>query len=163
MQKISKENKLIFCMGDFNVSLLNYDLHGHTNDFINTIISHYLLPHILHPTRVIDHSATIIDNIFSNSTVHESVSGNIMTHISDHFPQFIILNKTNMYYKSCSYAKRDFSNFDNQKFVDGFEKQDMGFLENNNLSMNSKFDLFYEKVSSCVDFHAPVKKLNKKI
>ena len=40
------------------------------------MISHYLLPHILHPTRVTDHSATVIDNIFSNNTVHESVSGN---------------------------------------------------------------------------------------
>ena len=34
----------------------------------------------------------------------------------------------------------------------------MSFLESTNLSMNSKFDLFYEKVSTCVDFHAPVKK-----
>ena len=28
--------------------------------------------------------------------------------------------------------------------------------------MNSKLDLFYEKVSTCVDFNAPVKKMNKK-
>ena len=128
------------------------------------MISHYLLSHILHPTCVTDHSATVIDNIFSNNTVHESVSGNITTHISDHFPQFIILNKINMDYKSCSYAKRNFSNFDEQRFIDGFKKQDISFLENTNLqsSMNSKFDLFYEKVSTCVDFHAPVKKLNKK-
>ena len=97
-------------MGDFNVNLL----HSHTNDFMNTMISHYLFPHILHPTRVTDHSATVIDNTFSNNTVHKSVSGNIMTHISDHFPQFIILNKINIDYKSCSYAKRNFSNFDEQ-------------------------------------------------
>ena len=145
-------------MGHFNVNLLNYDLHSHNNDFINTMISHYLLPHILRPTRVTDHSATIINNIFSNNTVHESVNGNIMTHISDNFLQFIILNKTSMDYKSYPYTKRNFSNFDKQKFGDGFEKQDMIFLENNNLSMNSKFDLFYEKVSTCLDFHAPVQK-----
>ena len=64
MEKISKENKLIFLMGDFNINLLNYESHGETNDFIDTMISHYLLPHILHPTRVTDHSATVIDNIF---------------------------------------------------------------------------------------------------
>ena len=69
MAKISKENKLVFCMGDFNVNLLNYNVHTHTNDFSNTMISHYLLPHILHPTRVTDHSATVIDNIFSNNCV----------------------------------------------------------------------------------------------
>ena len=68
-----------------------------------------------------------------------------------------------MDYKSCSYAKRNFSNFDKQKFIDGFEKQDMSFLENNNLSVNSRFDSFYEKVSTCVDFHAFVKKLIKKV
>ena len=61
-------------MGDFNVNLLNYESHGETNEFINTMVSHYLLPHILHPTRVTDHSATVIDNIFSNNTVREPKS-----------------------------------------------------------------------------------------
>ena len=64
MQKISKENKLLFLMGNFNVNLLNYESHIDTNDFINTMISYYLLPYILHPTRVTDHSETVIDNIF---------------------------------------------------------------------------------------------------
>ena len=91
MTKITEENKLIFCMGDFNVNLLNYNTHNYTNEFMNNMISHYLLPRILHPTRVTDHSATVIDNIFSNNTSHETVSGNIMALISDHFPQFIIL------------------------------------------------------------------------
>ena len=86
MQKISKENKLIFLMGDFNVNLLNYESHDETNEFINTMVSHYLLPHILHPTRVTDHSATVIDNIFSNNTQYETTSGNLITQISDHFP-----------------------------------------------------------------------------
>ena len=99
MAKISKENKLVFCMGDFNANLLNYNVHTHTNDFLNTMISHYLLPHILHPTRVTDHSATVIDNIFSNNTVHETASGNIINHISDHFPQFIVLIKSTLIIK----------------------------------------------------------------
>ena len=64
MQKISKEKKLLFLIDGFNVNLLNYECHNDTNDFINTMISHYLLPYILHPARVIDHSATVIDNIF---------------------------------------------------------------------------------------------------
>ena len=55
------------------------------------MISHCLLPHILHPTRVTDHSATVIDNIFSNNSSYETITGNIMTQISDHFPQFLML------------------------------------------------------------------------
>ena len=79
IQKISKENKLLFLMGDFNVNLLNYESHIDTNDFIYTMISHYLLPYILHPTRVTDHSETVIDNIFFNNTSYEITSGKIIS------------------------------------------------------------------------------------
>ena len=48
MHRISKENKLIFLMGDFNVNLLKYNSHE-TNHFVNTMILYCLLPHILHP------------------------------------------------------------------------------------------------------------------
>ena len=58
----------IFVMGDFNINLLSYDRHTDTYDFINSMVSPYLLPYILHPTRVTDHSTTVIDNIFSNMT-----------------------------------------------------------------------------------------------
>ena len=83
-------------MGDFNINLFNYDSHTETNDFLNLMISHYLLPHILHPTRVTDHSATIIDNIFSNNCEMDTVSGNLLSQISDHFPQFLIISTCNI-------------------------------------------------------------------
>ena len=83
-------------------------------------MTHYLLPHILHPTRVTDHSATIIDNIFTNTTEFNSKSGDILCEISDHFPQFIIVEKSIADYKSCSFAKRDFSSFNEGKFVDDY-------------------------------------------
>ena len=156
--KITKENKLIFCMGDFNVNLLNYNTHNYTYEFMNNMISHYLLPHILHPTRVTDHSATVIDNIFSNNASHETVSGNIMRHIYHYFPQFIILNKTNIDCKRCSLSKRDFSKFDEQKFVDSFAGNNLDFLADRELSLNQKFDLFYQNLSSHVEHHAPSKK-----
>ena len=50
-------------MGDFNINLLNYDSHSEINNFINLMVYHYFLPHILHSTRITDHSATIIDYI----------------------------------------------------------------------------------------------------
>ena len=52
-------------LGDFNINLLNYESHSDTNIFLNSMVSDCLLPYILHPTRVTDHSATVIDNIFS--------------------------------------------------------------------------------------------------
>ena len=61
-----------------------------------------------------------------------------------------------MDHKTCSFAKRDFSNFSEQRFVEGFATQNMDFLNNTNISLNSKFDLFYDTVSSYVDNHVPV-------
>ena len=85
LQKVQEENKTLFNMGDFNINLLNCDSHSQTNNFINLMVSHYLLPYILHPTRITDHSATIIDNIFSNSLESDTISGSLLSQISDHF------------------------------------------------------------------------------
>ena len=97
-------------MGNFNINLLNYESHSDTNEVLNNTISHYLLPYILHPTRVTDHSATVIYNIFSNNTEYDTFNGNILTNISDHFPQFL------------------FSNFSEDKFVSDYSKIDNEFL-----------------------------------
>ena len=84
-------NKQIFLLGDFNFDLLNYDSHTATGEFVNLLLSKQFLPYIVHPTRVSDNSSTIIDNIFANVLDQETVSGNILTQITDHFPQFLIV------------------------------------------------------------------------
>ena len=162
LQKSTKERKDIFFMGDFNLNLLNYDTHSETNDFVNLMMTHYILPHILHPTRVTDHSATIIDNIFTNTTEFNSKSGNILCEISDHFSQFIIVEKSIADYKSCSFAKCDFSSFNEGKFVDDYTSLDLDMLHKHDISIDNKFDYSYETLSNLVDKHVPSKKMTKK-
>ena len=48
LSKLEESNTTIFLIGDFNINL--YEHHTETNDFINSMVSHYLLPCILHPT-----------------------------------------------------------------------------------------------------------------
>ena len=47
--------KLFVLWWDFNINLLNYESHSDTNEFINSVVSHHLLPHILQHTGVTDH------------------------------------------------------------------------------------------------------------
>ena len=75
-------------MGDFNINLLNEDVHPLTNDFVNVITSHSLYPSITKPTRITSRTATLIDNIFTNSKSKQT-SGIIITDLSDHLPIFI--------------------------------------------------------------------------
>ena len=82
-----------------------------TNDFVNSMVSHYLLPHVLQPTRVTDHSATVIDNIFTNITDYETISGNILNQVADHFSQFLILKQLSVTHKDTAYYQYDYSNF----------------------------------------------------
>ena len=65
LDKLSKENKTIFLLGDFSINLLNYDIHPPTNEFLDSLLSHYFLPHIIQRSRVTTKSKTLIDNIFS--------------------------------------------------------------------------------------------------
>ena len=86
LDKISKEEKNIFLLGDFNINLLNYNEHRPTNDFLDSLASSSLLPYILQPTRLTCHSNTLINNIFCNLTTHEVMSGNTTATISYHKP-----------------------------------------------------------------------------
>ena len=37
LDKLSKENKTVFLLGDFNIDLLNYDQHSLTNEFLDSL------------------------------------------------------------------------------------------------------------------------------
>ena len=149
-------------MGNFNINLFNYDSHTETNDFLDLMISHYLLPHILHPTRVTDHSATIIDNIFSNNCEMDTVSGNLLSQISDHFPQFLIINNITVDYRTCSLFQHDYSKFNESSFINDFNELTWNEMDDENIDINHKFNSFYEKVHATVVQHVPLKKVNHK-
>ena len=48
--------------------------------------------YILQPTRITDHSAALIDNIFLNLIERFTISGNIVHDLSDHLPNFVIFH-----------------------------------------------------------------------
>ena len=44
LEKISKEQKSVFLLGDFNVNLLNYNEHNQTNEFLDSLASISFMP-----------------------------------------------------------------------------------------------------------------------
>ena len=62
--KLQHENKHVYITGDFNVNILpNIKSSLDSQDFLNIFSSSFFSPLITKPTRVTDHSATLIDNI----------------------------------------------------------------------------------------------------
>ena len=72
----------------FNIDILKQDRHPSTKHFIDIIYSLGLYHLITKPTRITKYTATLVDNIFTNSIDKRTVNGIIINDITDHFPVF---------------------------------------------------------------------------
>ena len=93
LDKIDK-NATCIIAGDINI-----DLMKQTNSsklYLETLMAHNILPYICIPTRLTDNSATIIDHInvrLPKNKIHTKISaGNLKKDISDHFPNYFIMD-----------------------------------------------------------------------
>lgn len=80
------KEKTVLLAGDYNLDLIKNDKHGPTADFLNNLLCHSFLPAIRYPTRISEHSSTLIDNIFINVVPERYDSAIIYNDISDHLP-----------------------------------------------------------------------------
>ena len=156
LSQLTNENKSIFIMGDFNINLLNCESHPESNDFLLMLNSFFLLPYILEPTRITERSVTLIDNIFANTYAMNAISGNLVSKISDHLPQFLIVDNLKINYKVLNYYKNDFSKFDEEKFINDFSLLDWNNISSDYMDANTKFDIFYDQISQFINSHVHV-------
>jgi exonuclease III len=98
-------NKRLFLLGDYNIDLFAHDSHAPTQDFIENMTSHHLVPLIHHPTRITTSTNTLIDNIFTNAVDRNIDSAIIMTDISDHLPIITRLINSPVIYRSHNKTK----------------------------------------------------------
>ena len=82
--------------GDFNIDLIKFDINNNTNEYLNTVIKNGFIPTMLLPIRVTSHACTLTDHIFylSRTSKIQVSSGNLMTDMSDHFANFLILHSS---------------------------------------------------------------------
>ena len=149
-------------MGDFNVDLLRIDSHPGSENFINTLDSFFFQTHILQPTKVTDHSSTLIDNIFFNSIEHFIISGNLVYDLTDHLPNFIILNKFSSLPSSVKVYKRDYFKFNQASLINEIQTVDWQIVFTSDTDPSCMFDYFYSKISQIVNKHIPIKQLSRR-
>ena len=164
LENISKEQKSVFLLGDFNVNLLNYNEHNQTNEFLDSLAFNSFIPLILQPTRITSHSNTLIDNIFSNVIDQDIISGNLTATSSDHLPQFSIIpnmfgnisgNKSNIY-------ERNWTKFDQENFIlDYFSVDWEDLLKTDELNADNSTRMYLDKINMLLGTYAPLKRINK--
>ena len=116
------------------------------------------LPHILHPTRITEYTSTIIDNIYSNNSEDNTIGGNILVQFAHHRAQFLSIKKNVDRVKPMDVFKRDYSNFDENTFLEDIATQDWSTDNNTNIYFNN----FLTTLETCIDKPAPMKRLNRK-
>ena len=89
LDRIDRESKPCYLMGDFNIDLLNKN--SGSESFLNLMFLHGMYPRIDRPTRITDASATLIDNIFTNVYNTQLNGGVWVADIADHLPVYTIL------------------------------------------------------------------------
>ena len=117
LSAISKADKNCYLMSDFNLDLLCYEEHAVTQEFIDSLFSYMFIPIITRPTHLTAHTATLIDNIFTNCLTQNITNGIIINDISDHLPIFASFNNEKIPYtktlktNTCDYNDTNFNNF----------------------------------------------------
>ena len=86
------KNNAIFGCGDFNINLLSHGQHNLTYNFLDILHGYGLYALNTQPTRNTIHSATLLDNIFTNVPFKNAKCGMIIYDISDHLPIFTVIN-----------------------------------------------------------------------
>ena len=164
LHNISLENKRLILLGDFNFNLLNASTDSHVIKFVDILSSYLLLPNINIPTRLTNTSKTLIDNIFCNFSDPNSISGNIISSISDHLPQFLLTPDIKANSKPINeYSYRDWSKFNREQFLlDYFEIDWNKTLKLHKQNVNTSFGFFITTINNLIDNHLPTKICKKK-
>ena len=91
--KNSKSNKKMYLAGDFNLNVLDFEC----NTKFNLLFQHCIIPVTNKATRITKKSVTTIDHILTNNFLNNDIkTGIIKSDISDHFPIFLISNKSDI-------------------------------------------------------------------
>ena len=165
LHTITKEEKQIYLMGDFNIDLLSQN--NEHDLFLHTMHSFGYYPHIDKPTRIDSHSSTLIDNIFSNILNRDTTSGLLISDISDHLPVFLLCdndipkeitpNSTMFRNESPNNIESFKSDLAIEEWLDVFHESNSNIAYTN---FNKKLQTYYEKNFPLI---SPVKKKKAKM
>ena len=158
---LSSENKIVYLIGDYNIDLLKTDVHSHSSEFLDTLLSNNFIPLINKPTRDNGKTATIIDNIFTNEfSDNKYYQGIIFSDISDHFPIFHINENTGIdkAMQDNTTWKRDVTIRNINNFVGDCVAIDWDFVCCYN-DTQLAYTEFHNTLSEIYEKHFPIKKI----
>jgi hypothetical protein len=158
LHNLFQTNLTPFVFLDSNINLLKLPNNQTSLDYLDTIHSNGFLQIISKATRITGESFSLIDHILCKNNDSTTLTGTLVTDISDHFMNFVCLPTNHK-------TKTDTST----KYMRSFSLQNMTNFRNalNNLrwhnvyasdDVNVSFNNFWDTFSTIYDLHFPLTK-----
>lgn len=158
--------KHTYLAGDFNIDLIKHDSNIQCQNLINNMTNLGFIQLVSRPTRITDHSATLIDHVYTNN-IHSTISCNILTiDISDHLATLTTISIDNSNTSNFRQNRTDiegasyriFNEASDEIFKNLIYNEDWNNIYNNDLDAESHYDLFLNTYSKHYDSAYPPKK-----
>ena len=147
----------LIILGDLNCDLLSDNVDSSTRSLM-TVMQGSLLSQLIEiPTRVTQHSKTLIDHIYTTCPDDHSISGVIKTHISDHFLIFTCLHSRSAGNVHNDIKFRNLKEFKQENFVNDLFNlmfRELACVSN----VDTAWKLWYNQVMSVINKHMPYKR-----
>ena len=146
----------IIILGDFNI---NFTGNSQQLSEIQSVLSSFdLSVKIKQNTRISKNSASCIDNIISNAPINETFCGIVDPCLSDHFAQYIFINKQSKQNKNkTSIKKRLITSEAISNIRLSLKNMDWSFVYNNNNDVNNTSEYLLKILKDLTENHIPEK------
>ena len=156
IERVSKENKEMIIMGDFNINYENDKNSRLHHDIKNIMTFHGFKQIVTTPTRITKDTATLIDHIFVTKPSNFPSSSAVTTCISDH--DFIYccrkINTTKFSFRTIKC--RNYCRYNSANLRNDVRDVDWTPVYNNNIDVNSAVTYLTTKLKDIFDWHAPL-------
>ena len=156
LEQLNTKGHEVLVLGDLNENLLKYNEDKQTSEYLDMLLSLGFMPIITKPTRITDHTATLIDHIYTNTPEKLIKSGLCLADISDHLPVFCTMANTLPTNNEPRFF-RDFRRFNENAFHQDLLAVDFKSLISTDVD-ESVTTSIVDNLSAITDRHAPLRK-----
>ena len=157
LEILNNESCEVYITGDINIDFFRYNTDNQTSEYLDMLLNLGYLPIITKPTRITDHSATLIDHIYTNVPQKVVKSGICLAGITDHLPIFCTADNKLPIYEERKYF-RDFSRFKDELFIN--DLNNLNFINLVSSDVNQSMNNILKALTKIRDKYAPLKKIS---
>ena len=141
------------------IEILKYSEDKQISEYLDMLLSLGFMPIITKPTRMMDHTATLIDHIYTNTPEKLIKSGICLADISDHLPVFCTMANTLPTNNEPRFL-RDFKHFNEEAFHQDIIAVDFKTLILN--YVNESISTIVRNLRAITKYHAPLREASKR-